>query len=167
MRKIHLKKSKALQYADDVINGKVIVGEYIRLAVERFFNDLDSDRFIFDQPVAERVILFFETCLFHWKGEFAGKPMILEPHQHFYLSNLYGWKTQNGLRRFKTSYKEVGRKNGKSSECAGKALFHISKEGEEGAQSWVGANKEAQAIIVVNDAGRFVLASKYLLHLLS
>jgi phage terminase large subunit-like protein len=122
--------------------------------VQRFLKDVEEAKFEWNPERGYRIVKFFETVLRHWKGKWAGKPMILEPHQHFYLMQQFGWLRDDGLRRFRSSYKEVARKNAKTTECAGKALFLISKDEEQGAQVWVGATKEEQARILTNDAGQ-------------
>ena len=56
----------------------------------------------------------------------------------------------------------MARKNAKTTEEAGKALFHITKDGEYGAQVYCGATKEEQATILVNDAGNIIEKSPHL-----
>lgn len=114
-----------------------------------------------DYDRAEKLIRFTEDCVHHWKGAKAGELFILEPHQRFYFINTHGWMLDD-KRRFTTSYKQVARKNGKTSEEAIKAIYHISLSGESGPQAWCAANKEEQAKILINDAANFIEASPYL-----
>jgi len=140
------------QYINDVLSGKQVTGELIKLAVERHSNDLTKSwQYKFDYSVADRAIKFFEL-LRHWKGEWAGTPIHLEPHQVFYIGSLFGWLREDGTRRFRTSFKEVARKNGKTSEGAGKVLFHLLKDNEMGAQAYFVATKERQAKIGFDDS---------------
>jgi phage terminase large subunit-like protein len=152
-------RSRFYQYVDDVIDGKVVVGKYTRLAVERFIKDLERKEYIFDYKTGERIVTFSEKYCRHWKGIYANKPVTLLNHQIFNLVNIFGWKNQDGTRRFKRTYKEIARKNGKTTESAVKGLYLISKDGEIGAQIYAVATKEDQANIVVNDAGKIVEAS--------
>jgi len=109
-----------------------------------------------DWEIVNRVCSFVEL-LNHWKGEWAGKGIKLEDHQVFYLGSLFGWiNKETGLRRFRTSFKTVARKNAKTTECACKALYHLMYDGEQGAQVYSAATKEDQARIVVNDAGQII-----------
>jgi len=135
-------------YIEEVLSGRQVTGELIRLAVQRFVADRDRNwGFVFDEKRAEKAIKFFEI-LRHWKGEWAGTRIHLEPNQCFYIGQLFGWVHKDtGLRRFRTSFKEVGRKNGKTTECAGKALCHLLIDKEEGAQIYFAATKEDQARI--------------------
>ncbi len=156
-KKIHDKKF--WQYIDDVESGKLLTGELVKLAVKRFVTDVKKKDFHFDFDRGEHVVNFIEKFCRHWKGEWAGKPFLLEPHQHFYFINLYAWIRDDGTRRFRSSYKEVARKNAKTTEAALDSLYHLCKDNEPGAQVYAGATKEAQATIVVNDAGQIIKKS--------
>lgn len=149
-------KDKFHSFVDGVIADKIPVGKYIKLAVERFIKDLDRKEFIFDYKTGARIVEYSEKCCRHWKGAFAGKPIILNPHQHFDFIQLIGWKKEDGTRRFRRSYKEVARKNFKTTESAVKAGYFITKDGEQGAQVYAAATKEDQATIVINDLGRII-----------
>jgi phage terminase large subunit-like protein len=162
----NLKDTPAYRYASAVIEGKKsfrfqgkkynsLVGKLTRLGVQRFFRDLE--KFDLDWKRGYMPILFAENFLKHWKGSKAGQLFILEPHQHFYILNQFGFllehKTLGYVRRFNRSYYEVARKNGKTSMVGLKALYHITADNEVGAQFYVSATKEEQALLAVNDAG--------------
>ena len=51
---------RSIQYAQDVVEGKVVVGEYIKQACERFLLDLTKDdwRWHFDRKKANHVCAF-------------------------------------------------------------------------------------------------------------
>jgi phage terminase large subunit-like protein len=150
------------KYVDGVLGGREVVGKFMRLAVERFVHDCDRKDFKFDYARGYRVIEFARLCN-HWKGPKAGKPLELDPHQHFYLIQKYGWvDTNTDLPRFSRTYKQIARKTGKTTEGAVEALFHMTKGIEEAAQVWTCATKEDDAIVIVNDAGRIVEASPLL-----
>lgn len=152
---------KAEQYAKDVIKGKIVAGEYIRLACERYFNDLKIAKekgWVFNRKKAEAVIDYF-TMLRHWKGSFAGQPVELLPWQQFIIWNVYGWHKSDGFRRFRYSYTEVAKKNGKTTMMAGCALWSIDLDGEAGPQSYIAATKSEQAMLCFNDCKNFVQKS--------
>jgi len=148
------------KYVEDVINGRIVTGELIKLAVQRFIADKDrSWEFYFDERAAQKAIRVFEI-LRHWKGEWAGINIHLEPHQCFYVGQLFGWKRKdNDLRRFRTSFKEVARKNGKTSEAAGKSYCHLLLDNEPGAQVYFAATKEDQARIGFKDVQKIADAT--------
>lgn len=155
-------QSPFYRYVEDVLSGKEVVGKYIRLAVERFIRDCDKKDYVFDYDRGYDIVKFAAMC-YHWKGPKAGTPLILDPHQHFYLIQKYGWVDPNtNLPRFSRAYKQIARKTGKTTEGAVEALFHMSKGIEDAAQVWTCATKEDDAIIIVNDAGRIVQASPLL-----
>lgn len=95
----------------------------------------------------------------HSKGEWAGAQITLELWQEFYLSTLFGWLRENGTRRFRTSYLEVGRKNGKSTILAGVGLYLLVADGEPGAEIFTAATKKDQARIIFQESQRMVRQS--------
>ena len=97
---------------------------------------------VWDGAAARHAIDFFGH-LRHSTGEWAGEPFALQPWQQFVVGSLYGWKRKNGLRRFRTAYVEVARKNGKSVLLAGTAL------------------KRAEAAALVGSSERSAFASTY------
>jgi phage terminase large subunit-like protein len=152
-------KEPFYQYVEGVLNGREIVGKFIRQAVERFVLDCDRKEFVFDYKEGKRIINFASKCN-HWKGPKARTPIILDPHQHFYLIQKYGWKESGtGLPRFTRTFKEIGRKTGKTTEVAVESIYHVMYGIDEAAQVWTCATKEDDAIILVNDAGRIIEAT--------
>jgi len=146
------------QFISDVQSGRFPAGVLLKQAIDRHLTDLKRTDwgFYFDEKKAQHAVKFAELCR-HWKGAQAGKRIKLEPHQVFRRALLYGWRSQDGTRRFTTSYYEVARKNAKTTEAAIDALYHILFEEKSGAQIFAGATKEAQARIVVNDIGQIAL----------
>ena len=59
------------RYADDVSSGKVVVGENIKLAIQRFQNDLKRDDLVFREDVVDSAIDFIST-LKHFTGKSSG-----------------------------------------------------------------------------------------------
>lgn len=154
------------QYIDDVMTGKVKTGEFIKLAVKRHLADMERQRtdefpYYFDEAHGMRFITFAQLCK-HWKGSYAKQFIKLEPHQHFYFMMLFGWMRETGGRRFRTSYKEIARKNGKTTECAVKALAHLKLDSEYGAQVYFAATKEDQAKIGFKDVQEIVKATPHM-----
>jgi phage terminase large subunit-like protein len=48
------------------------------------------------------------------------------------VASLFGWQRSDGLRRFRTAYCAVPRKNGKSTLSAGIALYLLVADGRAG-----------------------------------
>lgn len=148
------------QYVEDVLGDRIVVGRFIRLAVERFIKDRDKKDFVFDEKEGQRIIDFSEKFCNHWKGPKRGKPILLEPHQNFYWMQKYGWKNPDtNLPRFRRSVKMIARKQYKTTEAAIESLFHMKKGVDQPAQVFTCATKEDDAVIVVNDAGRIAMGS--------
>ncbi len=149
------------EYAEQVLSGRVAACRWVRLACERHLRDLEMGRgrgLWFDEEEAERVFRFF-ALLPHVKGEWArdGSTIRLEPWQRFILGSIFGWKREDGLRRFRTAYIEVPRKNAKSTLAAGVGLWLAFFDGEPGAEVYAAATKRDQAKIVWGDARQMVL----------
>ncbi|MBF4259697.1 terminase large subunit, partial [Vibrio anguillarum] len=125
---------------------------YIKLACQRHFDDVKKSRkkeypYKFDKAEAQRRIDFIEM-LPHTKGEWAFKRQLLtlEPWQKFGMAMTFGWKRKSdGMRRFRESYWEVNRKNGKSAIAAGIGLSCFTQDREFGAEVYSGATTEKQA----------------------
>lgn len=147
----------ALQYARDVVDGKITACEYVQAACQRQLHDLDRENFkyVFDVRKAHRACAFIEK-LPHIKGKWAGKKIHLEPWQVFIVTTVFGWVDANGLRRFKTVYIEVPRKNAKSTLSSAIALYCLVADGEAGAEVYSAATTRDQARIVWRDAKRMV-----------
>lgn len=149
------------RYIEGVLNGSVVVGELVRLAVKRHLVDLQKGKkrgLHFDEAQAERTIEFF-SYLKHSKGEWAGHSFTLEPWEMFIIWVLFGWLKKDGTRRFRTCYVEVSRKNGKSTLGAGIGLKLAFADDESGAEVYSAATKQDQAIIVHSEATRMVRAT--------
>ena len=150
----------AHQYCLDVIYDRILTCEWVRKAVKRQLDDLEKPKgFVFDETAANRVCKFIE-CLTHVKGNLAGQRIHLEPWQVFILTTVFGWKTQDGRRRFRRVYIEVPRGNGKSCLSSGVALYCLCADKEPGAEIYSFATTRDQAKIVFGDAKRMAEMNK-------
>lgn len=150
-----------MQYAWGVRRGEIVACRYVRLAVERHFRDLETAGgrgLWFDRKAAEHAIGFFRF-LCHSKGEWAGQELRLEPWQQFIIWVLFGWKREDGTRRFRKAHLEVGRKNGKTTVGGGIGLYLMVADGEGGAEVYSAATKRDQAKLCHDEATRMVQAS--------
>lgn len=148
-------------YARAAVAGDILVGNLVRLACRRHLDDLErgGERGLtFDVAAASRAIAFF-GFLNHSKGEWAGRPLTLEPWEQFIVGSIFGWKRADGTRRFRKAYDEIARKNGKSTLAAGVGLILFVFDNEPGAEIYSAATKRDQARIVHSEAIRMVRAS--------
>lgn len=119
--------------------------------------------FWYDHDASNRVITFIEKALFHVKGEHAGKPFTLEEFQkREIIEPLFGWKTEDGLRRYRNAFVGIPRKNGKSHLASAIALYMLFADGEFGAEVYSAAADRDQARLVFNLAKSMVQGSPYL-----
>lgn len=116
----------------------------------------------FDVEAADRVFGFFENVLRLSEGQFDGKPFELHPSQAFIIGSLFGWKREDGTRRFRRAYIEAGKGSGKSPLAGGIGLYGMLGDGEAGAQVYAAAAKREQAGILFADAVKMVRASSAL-----
>lgn len=144
------------QYAQDVSEGRAIVGEYIKLAVERFYALLERDDIEFREERADHAIEFI-ALLRHYTGRHAGKPFILLPWQEFAIANIYGfYREDDGTRLISSVYIEMARKNGKSAFAAALGLYHLIADGEANAEVYLAANSKDQAKVSFGMCANFV-----------
>lgn len=135
-------------------------GRLIRLAAQRFLNDLKRDDIYFDEAEGSHMLNFGERYCFQWEGDFQGLPIKWEAWQWFVFQQVFGWlRKDNGQRRFDEVFVEVAKKNGKSTMCAVLADFHLLADKINTPKVFTAANNEDQAKISVNMAGRIIQAS--------
>ena len=154
----------AFEYARDVLGGNILTCKWTRLACQRFMDDIEhgKDRGIyFDFEAAEHRLSFYDFIK-HSKGEWAGTIFHPEPWQAFMDANIFGWKREDGARRFRTIYASVARKNGKSSQLAATGLYLAFFDEEEGAEVFTAAGKYDQACIIHSESTRMVKSSSSL-----
>lgn len=161
--------SVPFQYANDVRNGKIIVGKRIKQAVERFYSwieNAETKGYILDHKSGMHIISFFPMALMHTSSEVSGKPFVLSPYQQFTLYNIFAWKRYddkgNCIRVIRKVYEKVARKNGKTAVMAGVGLYCQGFDDEKGAEVYVGATMEKQAKLVWQQAVNFIKTSKFL-----
>jgi phage terminase large subunit-like protein len=167
---LHPNVDKAMAWARSVLRGKVPACRYILQAIQRHFDDVAASRkgsfkFKFDPAKAEKKLKLIQL-LPHTKGEWAFKRQLitLEPWQLFGMAVTFGWvRKKGGHRRFRESYWEVPRKNGKSVIAAGVGISMFVADGEFGAEVYSGATTEKQAWEVFRPAKLMVSKSPMLI----
>lgn len=147
-----------------VVNGNIVAGHLVKRCCERHLFDLERSKepnedIYFDEAAADRVFSFFAK-LKQSKGKWRGKPLRLLTWQKFVIGCLFGWKLKStGLRRFRTAYEEVARKNGKTTKLAGVGLYGLVGDMEGGPEVYCAATKRDQAKILFSEARRMVRQS--------
>ena len=91
MREIYKNLPKEFtQYPEDVLSGKIIAGEALKLACQRYLDWFDREDFYFDWQKADKIKNFIQSMK-HSEDEFAGKQFILMDWQKFLLYNIFCW----------------------------------------------------------------------------
>ena len=121
-----------LEYIKEIDNGNILVGQDLRVQLDKLVADLDNPKFIFDEEPGQLRIDFIEKFCKHTKSPFNGMPFILELWEKAFLQTAYGFKyASTGLRRFNEVVLLIARKNGKTTFVAGIDLaeFFLSRGG--------------------------------------
>lgn len=155
---VAIAKDYAKRAADKKNKGKF--GIWMRLAGQRFLNDLKRAEkknapFFFDEWHACDVCDFAEK-LPHVEGTWDTPTIVLHESHVFFLVNLFGFRKQDGTRRFSTALFAIARKNAKSTLASIIGLYCQNCEGENGPQVITGATTGQQARIVFKVAKSMV-----------
>lgn len=152
-------------YAAQVVAGEIIAGDLVRMACERHLLDLETGKdrgLYFDCQAANRIINF-AGMLQHTTGPMAGQPLTLEPWQVFRHGSVFGWKREDtGLRRFQSTYHQVGKKNGKTTDTAPPMLYTQLFDGEAAPQGFCAATTRDQAGLLFKEIKRIIKRSPLL-----
>ncbi|WP_083450918.1 terminase large subunit [Peribacillus butanolivorans] len=113
--------------------------------------------YVFNEERANELLDYAETLLI---AEGTDKFQLeLAPYQAFIFSNLNGWEHRDtGFRRFRSSYVQVGRQNGKSLMNGVLGTYFGNFTDYQHAQIYCSATKKKQAMIVVDEMIKFIKA---------
>jgi phage terminase large subunit-like protein len=147
-----------IMYAVDVAKGRIPVCRNVRLACQRFLNQLEDRAWAYEFHIDYvEHFLEFASTLKHTKGPDAGKSLVLEPFQIFIICAIYGFRSKKDpkTRMVTDVIVFIPRKAGKSTLTAAIALYELNW-GEAGAEVYTLATTREQASIVFNAATGFV-----------
>ena len=114
--------------------------------------------YFFDEVASNKAISFIERFITHTKGEQTGSPLMLEDWQKEIVGNIFGWKSkETKLRKYRTVFIEVPRKNGKSTLSASIGLYMLFADDERGSEIYSAAGDRQQAGIVFEIAKRMLV----------
>lgn len=139
--------SEYQSYARDVVEGKIVAGQLLIKACQRYLDWFSREDVYFSPKKASNVVKFIEY--FHlWTGKWNGKPFKLLPFQKFIVYSIFGfyWK-ENDERVIRKVYVQVARKNAKTMLISAIQAWMLIGEGENGAQCYTIANSTQQASI--------------------
>lgn len=134
-----------LTYYQQIKDGTVTVGKWVRLGYEMIIKGLESKSFFYNHKKAMAAITFCENFCHHHEGELAPGLLRLELWQKAFLSVLFGIMDEDGNRKFREVLLVVARKNGKTLLAAAIAAYCTFLDGEYGGRIYFAAPKLEQA----------------------
>lgn len=150
---------RATEYAKAIMAGDIVAGRDQRNACRRHLRDLerqDTEAFPFhwDTESADKILKFAE--MLEIAEGAGGKRLALVPFQAFILGSLFGWKNEKGFRRFRISYVEMARQNGKSFLNGIECPYIMLYGGYQYGQCYTTATKHSQSMIVWKEVMKFI-----------
>lgn len=144
-------KAIAEEYIRGVADGSILVCDKVRRTIQRHLDDLvigHTRGLWFDpEPGAELCRLAANIRPSKWDGTLDPQPW-----QCAMFSILYGWKRADGTRRFRIAFLMFPRKTGKSAIASVQCLYHLTADGERGAEVYALALTKDQARRVFDEA---------------
>lgn len=146
---------KGVKYAEDVVSGRIVSCQWVKLACQRFLDDINSQDFYFDDR-KYRTLTTFIGVLKHYSSGAAGTQFVLEPWEDFIICNIFClYRVDTHRRKYKTAHISVSRKNGKTTLAAVLGLFAMIADGEPAASVIMAANSREQGHIDFDAASAF------------
>lgn len=150
-------KQIAIQYAENVVAGKIIAGNNF-LECKRFLEDLKREDLELHTKEPDLVCNIIERFMVHKQGEslkgepLMNTPMLLQPWQVFTVYNLVGfYYTGTKERRYKEAFIFIPRKSGKTMFIAALAFALAILERRSGSIIYIVAASQKQACESFND----------------
>lgn len=150
-------KQIAIQYAQDVVNGKIIAGNNVK-ECKRFLDDLQREDLELHTKEPDLVCNIIERFMVHKQGEnikgepLMNTPMLLQPWQVFCVYNLIGfYYAGTKERRYKEAFIFIPRKSGKTMFIAALSFALAILERRSGSIIYIVAASQKQACESFND----------------
>ena len=134
-------------YYQQIQDGTVNVGRWVRLIYERIIKGLESGLYFYSHKKTKAAILFIEHFCHHHEGHLAPGRVKLELWQKATLAVIFGIMDEDGLRQFREVFLVVARKNGKTLFAAAIAEYCTFLDGEYGGRIYFAAPKLEQAAL--------------------
>ncbi len=156
-------RTVAEQYMADVLAGRIVTSELVRLQIERHYRDLKDGKqrgLRFNRKKAQHAIDFFPLFTIGTEDEWKGVAITLEPWWQAVTWILYGWERRHEkrwVRRWKFGYIEVARGNLKSLVGSGYCLYEFRGRKVQGARVYCAATDKDTARLVFDTASTMVL----------
>ena len=146
-------KNYILSYYQQISDGRITVGKWIRLIYEYIVKGIEQKEFVFDNKKANHVIEWIEKHCFHVEGELAPQNLKLELWEKAFVSCIYGIVDPKTKKRvFREVLLLIGRKNGKSLLASALANYEFQEGAGYGGRIYNVAPKLEQAEIIYGNA---------------
>ena len=137
-----------LEYRERCKCGDEVIGQDLMIELDNLYEDLVTERFLYDQADAFLRMDFMENCVRLTKSPYYNKPMKLMLWQKALIEAVYSFKMPDtGFRRFQKILLLISRKNGKSEVCSAIGLCEFFF-GNPGSDIVASSNDDAQASII-------------------
>ncbi len=150
------------QYYNEIDSGRITANVWIKGIYKHLTGIVEgkNNRYFLDLKRGHKPIQFIERFCRQTKGEWAGKPLDLMLFQKAKLEAAFGViDRETNLRRFRQVFDLRARKNGKSVENAGTALYLLGIDKEGGAEIYSAATVRSQAALCWKEAGNMIIKS--------
>ncbi|SKB82932.1 Phage terminase-like protein, large subunit, contains N-terminal HTH domain [Lysinibacillus sp. AC-3] len=161
-----LSYNPVIEYYEKIESGEILVSDKVKKVYKelvRKINDPKS-RYEYDAKKANKAIEFVENFCKHSKGEWSGKPVILELWQKALLGATFGMvDKETGYRMIKELVLIIPRKAGKSTLGSGIANYLLIADNEGGSEVYAVSTKKDAAKIVWGESVKMIKKSPVLL----
>lgn len=150
-------------YFSSVYDGRINACDKLKKQAQRLLTALACpEQYHFDYDIANKHIRFIETFCCFPTGDKMGQPFKMELFQKARLQALFGFVDDNDVRQYNECLIIEGRKNGKTSECAGVEIDMLLNDGEGSPQVYNLATKLDQAKLGFTAAHKMIQRSPLL-----
>ena len=140
--------SHLLRYRELCKCGDEVIGQELMLELDNLYEDLITERYVYDPTDADLRMDFMENCVRLTKSPYYNKPMVLMDWQKAFIETVYSFKMPDTyLRRFQKILLLIARKNTKSETCSALGLSEFFF-GNAGSDIVASSNDDAQASII-------------------
>ena len=140
--------SHLLRYRELCKCGDEVIGQELMLELDNLYEDLITERYVYDPKDADLRMDFMENCVRLTKSPYYNKPMVLMDWQKAFIETVYSFKMPDTyLRRFQKILLLIARKNTKSETCSALGLSEFFF-GNAGSDIVASSNDDAQASII-------------------
>jgi len=157
-------RSDAEVYLTDIYDGKIVASKYMKrlseIMLPRFHEEYRG--YHYNIEYGARVCYFVEHFCCFPEGSKMGQPFQMLQFQRAAIQMAYSFVDENDLREFRQVLMEVARKNGKTSLMSALCLYHLTSDGEPGAEVYNCAKNEQQARKCYGSADAMRIHSPYL-----